>query len=63
MAKKAKKTRLIYVLDNGEVYNVVSVTGKYYVCECGTQFRKGANRGILKKVDADSEPVAEGTEG
>lgn len=53
MAKKQPKTKLIYVLPNGETYTVIGDTGKYYVCECGTQFRKSAKRGILKRIEIE----------
>lgn len=63
MAKKGKKTRLVYVLENGETYNVISDSGKYYICECGTQFRKSAKRGTLKKIEVEPENNNTETEG
>ena len=61
MAKKKTQTKLVYVLTNGERYDVSGENGKYYLCECGTQFRKSANRGKLVKeaVEAPAEETEE----
>ena len=56
MAKKKKAVGREYVLSNGEVYVVTGETGKYYLCEGGTQFRKSAKRGVLRDA---AEPTAE----
>ena len=56
--KKTQTTQRVYVLSNGERYNVINEDGKYYICECGTQFRKSAHRGKLIKESVDA-PVAE----
>lgn len=42
--KKAKADR-VFVLPDGEKYNIVGETGKYILCENGIQFRKSAKRG------------------
>lgn len=51
MAKKKPKTKLVYILKNGERYDVISDSGKYYVCAGHTQFRKNAHRGELVKEE------------
>ena len=55
MGKKKSAQQYNYVLANGEVYKVISETGKYYICEGDTQFRKSAKRGTLVKADKESE--------
>lgn len=52
--KKAKDKKLLYILHNGDQYTVIAETGKYYVCDGNTQFRKSAGRGTL--VEAPAEP-------
>lgn len=65
MAKK--KTKKVYILSNGERYDVTGETGRYFLCG-ETQFRKAARRGkVVKEAVEESEseeteiPV-EGTE-
>lgn len=56
MAKKKTVIGKEYVLSNGEVYTIIGDDGKYYICECGTQFRKSAKRGVLRDpVPAEKE--------
>ena len=62
MGKKKAKTRLVYTLHNGDTYVVTGDTGKYYLCEGDTQFRKSAKRGVLSKEEIPEAP-AEETEG
>ncbi len=59
MAKKRQKTKLVYLMPNGDKYDVISDTGKYYVCAGGTQFRKSARRGKLMKEEIDAENTEE----
>lgn len=61
MAKKktAAKTaesniKRVYVLADGTTYDILSETGKYYICAYGTQFRKSANRGKVESVEIES---------
>lgn len=72
MAKKktSAKTKRVFALKNGDEYDVISETGKYYICN-GTQFRKSANRGViwLKEIEEPKqteetpvEPTQEETE-
>lgn len=49
MAKKKSKTKQFFVLSETERYEVIGETGKYYLCEGGTQFRKLGGRGTLVK--------------
>lgn len=59
MAKK--KTKKVYVLDNGERYDIIGENGRYYLCEV-TQFRKAAERGrVAKEEIAEEEPPVEET--
>lgn len=55
---KKTQTKIMYVLDNGAEYEVLSENGKYYICE-GTQFRKASAQGKLVKVEV---PVVEETQ-
>lgn len=58
MAKK--KTKKVYVLSNGERYDVTGETGRYFLCG-ETQFRKAARRGKVVK-EAVEEPEGVETE-
>lgn len=59
--KKAPKFKLVYILRNGDKYDVIGDTGKYYVCAGNTQFRKNAKRGALMKEEIEPEtPETEG---
>lgn len=60
MAKKKKaEKQLVYVLKNGDRYNVIAETGKYYLCEGNTQFRKLANRGVIEEAEIENEEAEE----
>lgn len=62
--KKAPKSRLVYVLRNGDRYDVTGENGKYYLCEGNTQFRKSAKRGeLIKEAIPEADKPAEETEG
>lgn len=54
MAKKKAKTKKVFVLSNGDRYDVTGETGKYYVCG-DTQFRKLGGRGEIVEVPAETE--------
>lgn len=58
--KKAKKRQLIFELPDGTQYLVTGEDGVFWYCrgeQGDTQFRKAANRGIVK--EAEEEPPAE----
>ena len=52
--KSAPKSKKVYVLADGTTYDIISETGKYYLCAYGTQFRKAAKRGKVERVDLES---------
>lgn len=63
MSKKKQKTKQVYVMPSGEEYEVVADAGKYFVCATGTQFRKSAKRGTLKRVEIAPDDKKDETEG
>lgn len=54
MAKKKAKTKKVFVLANGDRYDVTGETGKYYICG-DTQFRKLGGRGEIVEVPVETE--------
>lgn len=56
MAKK--KTKKVYVLSNGERYDVTGENGRYIFCG-ETQFRKAARRGKIEKETVEESESEE----
>lgn len=58
MAKKKTAKKRIFVLKNGDRYEITGETGKYWLCG-PTQFRKLAERGRIVYEDVTPEPEPE----
>lgn len=56
MAKK--KTKKVYILSNGERYDVTGENGRYIFCG-ETQFRKAAKRGKIEKEAVEESESGE----
>lgn len=56
--KTAPKAKTVFVLHDGTRFDVTGEDGKYVYCG-NTQFRKSANRGEIRKVEAAEKAETE----